>query len=159
MIGLLQRITDARVDVNGETIGAVGRGLLVLVGIQKGDSKPTADRLLERLLGYRVFPDDKGKMNLNLSDIGGGLLLVPQFTLAADTHKGTRPSFSSAADPELSRELFDYLLKCAQAKHAPVGSGKFGADMAVTLTNDGPVTFWLEVAPESATDSNVTKSP
>ena len=159
MIGLLQRITDARVDVNGETIGAVGRGLLVLVGIQKGDSKPTADRLLERLLGYRVFPDDKGKMNLNLSDIGGGLLLVPQFTLAADTHKGTRPSFSSAADPELSRELFDYLLQCAQAKHAPVGSGKFGADMAVTLTNDGPVTFWLEVAPEAATDSSETKSP
>ncbi len=159
MIGLLQRITDARVDVNGETIGAVGRGLLVLVGIQKGDSKPTADRLLERLLGYRVFPDDKGKMNLNLVDIEGGLLLVPQFTLAADTHKGTRPSFSSAAEPELSRELFDYLLRAAQAKHSPVGSGKFGADMAVTLTNDGPVTFWLEVAAETATDSSETKSP
>ena len=159
MIGLLQRITDARVEVNGETIGAVGRGLLVLVGIQKGDNESTADRLLERLLSYRVFPDDKGKMNLNLVDIEGGLLLVPQFTLAADTHKGTRPSFSSAAEPELSRQLFDYLLQSAQAKHSPVGSGKFGADMAVTLTNDGPVTFWLEVAPPTANHPAETKTP
>ena len=150
MIGLLQRITDARVDVNGETIGAVGRGLLVLVGIQRGDSETTADRLLERLLGYRVFPDDEGKMNLNLRDIEGGLLLVPQFTLAADTRKGTRPSFSGAADGEVSRSLFNYLLSAAKAAHSPVGSGKFGADMAVTLTNDGPVTFWIEVPPAAA---------
>ena len=143
MIGLLQRITDARVDVKGETIGAVGRGLLVLVGIQHGDNEPSADRLLERLLGYRVFPDDDGKMNLNLRDIGGGLLLVPQFTLTADTRKGT--SFSGAAAPDFSRELFAYLLRQAQASHPQVGAGRFGADMAVTLTNDGPVTFWLEV--------------
>ena len=153
MIGLLQRITDARVDVSGETIGAVGRGLLVLVGIQRGDDETSADRLLERLLGYRVFPDADGKMNLNLCDIDGGLLLVPQFTLAADTRKGTRPSFSNAADPDQSRELFTYLVQQANAQHSPVGSGKFGADMAVTLTNDGPVTFWLEVAPR------VTKAP
>ena len=150
MIGLLQRITDARVDVSGETIGAVGRGLLVLVGIQRGDDEASADRLLERLLGYRVFPDEDGKMNLNLRDIDGGLLLVPQFTLAADTRKGTRPSFSNAADPDNSRALFAYLVKQAKAGHSPVGSGKFGADMAVTLTNDGPVTFWLEVKPEPA---------
>ena len=149
MIGLLQRITDARVDVSGETIGAVGRGLLVLVGIQRGDDETTADRLLERLLGYRVFPDNEGKMNLNLRDIEGGLLLVPQFTLAADTRKGTRPSFSNAADPDNSRALFNYLVKQAKAEHSPVGAGKFGADMAVTLTNDGPVTFWLEVKPET----------
>jgi len=148
MIGLLQRITDARVDVKGETIGAVGRGLLVLVGIQHGDNEPSADRLLERLLGYRVFPDDDGKMNLNLRDIGGGLLLVPQFTLTADTRKGTRPSFSGAAAPDFSRELFAYLLRQAQASHPQVGAGRFGADMAVTLTNDGPVTFWLEVTPD-----------
>lgn len=153
MIGLLQRITDARVDVSGETIGAVGRGLLVLVGIQRGDDETSADRLLERLLGYRVFPDADGKMNLNLCDIDGGLLLVPQFTLAADTRKGTRPSFSNAADPDQSRKLFTYLVQQAKAQHSPVGSGKFGADMAVTLTNDGPVTFWLEVAPR------VSKAP
>lgn len=148
MIGLLQRITEARVDVNGETIGAVGRGLLVLVGIQQGDTSATADRLLERLLGYRVFPDDAGKMNLNLVDINGGLLLVPQFTLAADTRKGTRPSFSAAATPELSREIFNYLVDQGRELHGQVGCGKFGADMAVSLTNDGPVTFWLEVKPD-----------
>ncbi|MEM7465519.1 MAG: D-aminoacyl-tRNA deacylase [Pseudomonadota bacterium] len=157
MIGLLQRITDARVDVNGETIGAVGRGLLVLVGVQRGDNEATADRLLERLLGYRVFPDEDGKMNLSLGDIAGGLLLVPQFTLAADTRKGTRPSFSGAADPDISRDLFSYLVKQAQAIHSPVGTGKFGADMAVTLTNDGPVTFWIEVPP--APKVNEPKTP
>lgn len=148
MIGLLQRISEARVDVSGETIGAVGRGLLVLVGIQHGDDEATADRLLTRLLGYRVFPDDDGKMNLSLADIDGGLLLVPQFTLAADTRKGTRPSFSSAAAPDLSQKLFEYLLGKARSSHSQVGTGKFGADMSVTLTNDGPVTFWLEVRPD-----------
>ena len=146
-------------DVSGETIGAVGRGLLVLVGIQRGDDEVSADRLLERLLGYRVFPDEEGKMNLNLRDIGGGLLLVPQFTLAADTRKGTRPSFSNAADPEVSRELFAYVVKQAKAQHTPVGSGKFGADMAVTLTNDGPVTFWLEVAPGAVKSPSEAKTP
>ena len=159
MIGLLQRITEARVDVSGETIGAVGRGLLVLIGIQRGDDEASADRLLERLLGYRVFPDSEGKMNLDLRDIEGGLLLVPQFTLAADTRKGTRPSFSNAADPDQSRELFNYLVKQAKAQHSPVGTGKFGADMAVSLTNDGPVTFWLEVPPSSPKAPGEPKSP
>jgi len=147
MIGLLQRITEARVDVNGETTGAVGAGLLVLVGVQRGDAEPQADRLLERLLSYRVFPDADGKMNRDLRDTGGGLLLVPQFTLAADTRKGTRPSFTSAAPPDEGKVLFDYLLHAAQAAHKPVGSGRFGAHMLVSLTNDGPVTFWLEVPP------------
>lgn len=147
MIGLLQRITEARVEVNGETVGAVGAGLLVLVGVQRGDTHSEADRLLERLLSFRVFPDAAGKMNLDLAETGGGLLLVPQFTLAADTRKGTRPSFTSAAPPEESRALFDYLLKEARAAHDPVGTGQFGAHMFVSLTNDGPVTFWLEVPP------------
>ena len=147
MIGLLQRISEARVEVNGETIGAVGAGLLVLVGVQQGDSEAQADRLLERLLTFRVFPDEDGKMNLNLRDVGGGLLLVPQFTLAADTRKGTRASFTSAAPPEHSRKLFDYLLNAARQAHEPVGSGSFGQHMQVTLTNDGPVTFWIEVPP------------
>jgi len=149
MIGLLQRITQARVEVNGETVGAVGPGLLVLVGVQRGDAEAQADRLLERLLSFRVFPDDDGRMNRSLSDTGGGLLLVPQFTLAADTNKGTRPSFTSAAPPEESKILFKYLLKQARAAHSPVDTGQFGAHMLVSLTNDGPVTFWLEVAPST----------
>lgn len=148
MIGLLQRITEARVEVSGETIGAVGRGLLVLVGIQRGDSEASAERLLEKMLSYRVFPDADDKMNLDLKDVGGGLLLVPQFTLAADTRKGTRPSFSGAAEPDVSRQLFGFLVNLARQRHQPVGAGRFGADMAVSLTNDGPVTFWLEVKPE-----------
>lgn len=149
MIGLLQRITEARVEVNGETVGAVGAGLLVLVGVQRGDSEIQADRLLERLLSYRVFADDDGKMNRNLVDVAGGLLLVPQFTLAADTRSGTRPSFTTAAPPEDSRALFDYLLAQARAAHDPVSCGQFGAHMMVSLTNDGPVTFQLEVPPNS----------
>ena len=147
MIGLLQRVTHARVEVDGETIGAVGAGLLVLVGVQRGDSETQADRLLERLLGFRVFPDDEGKMNRSLREMSGGLLLVPQFTLAADTHKGTRASFTSAAPPEAGKLLFDYLLTRAGATHTPVASGQFGANMLVSLANDGPVTFWLEVPP------------
>lgn len=147
MIGLLQRVTHAHVEVDGETIGAIGAGLLVLVGVQRGDSEIEADRLLERLLGFRVFPDDEGKMNRNLRDVRGGLLLVPQFTLAADTRKGTRASFTSAAPPEAGKFLFDYLLARAGAAHTPVTSGQFGANMLVSLTNDGPVTFWLEVPP------------
>ena len=144
MIGLLQRVTEASVSINKQTVGDIDKGLLVLVGIEKNDSEAQADRLLERLLGYRVFPDAEDKMNLSLTDINGGLLLVPQFTLAADTQKGKRPSFSSAASPERSQELFQYLVKRAQAVYSDVAMGRFGADMQVSLTNDGPVTFWLE---------------
>ena len=144
MIGLLQRVSSARVIVAGEEVGTVGRGVLVLVGVQAGDDKRRADRLLERLLGYRVFPDDAGKMNLSLRDVGGGLLLVPQFTLAADTNQGMRASFSAAAPPAAGRELFEYLVTQAHARHGDVACGRFGADMSVTLTNEGPVTFWLE---------------
>jgi D-tyrosyl-tRNA(Tyr) deacylase len=149
MIGLLQRVAEARVRVAGRTVDEIGRGLLVFVGVEKGDSEATADRLLERLLTYRVFPDAEGKMSLSLSDVGGGLLLVSQFTLAADTRKGTRPSFSSAAAPAEGRRLFDYLVAKARATHPEVGTGEFGADMRVALVNDGPVTFWLQVRPGS----------
>lgn len=144
MIGLLQRVSHAAVSVDGRTIGAIQRGLLVLVGVTRADDERTADRLAERLLGYRVFPDDAGKMNLSVRDVGGGLLLVPQFTLAADTAKGMRPSFTPAADPVAGARLFGYLVERLRAAHAPVETGEFGADMQVTLTNDGPVTFWLE---------------
>ena len=144
MIGLLQRVSQARIDVHGQTIGAIERGVLVLVGIQRADNQGKAARLLERLLGYRVFPDAAGRMNLSLASVGGGLLLVPQFTLAADTHKGTRASFSGAAAPESAQDLFLHLVELARARHNPVACGRFGADMQVSLTNDGPVTFWLE---------------
>jgi D-tyrosyl-tRNA(Tyr) deacylase len=144
MIGLLQRVRDARVEVAGEVMGAIGTGLLVFVGVQRDDNEADAERLLERLLGYRVFADDEGRMNRSLQDIGGGLLLVPQFTLAADTRKGMRASFTPAAPPAEGRRLFESLLAQARLRHQPVESGVFGADMQVTLTNDGPVTFWLE---------------
>ena len=145
MIGLLQRVRSAQVEIDGKTVGAIGRGLLVLVGVEQGDDEARAERLLERLLGYRVFPDAAGKMNLSVRDIGGGLLLVPQFTLAADTDKGMRPSFTPAAAPELGQRLFAYLVEKARTQHVSVEMGVFGADMQVTLTNDGPVTFWLQV--------------
>ena len=144
MIGLLQRVASARVEVQGTTVGAIGRGILVLVGVQRGDDAARAERLLERLVGYRVFPDEAGRMNLCLGDIGGGLLLVPQFTLAADTRKGTRASFTPAAPPDLGAALFDHLVARARAAHPLVETGRFGADMRVSLVNDGPVTFWLE---------------
>jgi D-tyrosyl-tRNA(Tyr) deacylase len=144
MIGLLQRVTEARVLVAGAPVGAIGRGLLVLVGVQRGDDEQRAARLLERLLGYRVFPDAAGRMNRSLRDVQGGLLLVPQFTLAADTRKGTRASFTSAAPPEEGRRLFEHLVRRATASHPLVETGRFGADMQVSLVNDGPVTFWLE---------------
>ncbi|MBI5462813.1 MAG: D-tyrosyl-tRNA(Tyr) deacylase [Gammaproteobacteria bacterium] len=144
MIGLLQRVTEARVVVDGESVGAIGRGLLVLIGVERGDTEAQAERLLERLLGYRVFPDADARMNLSVSDIDGGLLLVPQFTLPADTRKGMRPSFTPAAAPEEGRRLFDYLVAQARAHHRDVATGRFGADMQVSLTNDGPVTFWLQ---------------
>lgn len=144
MIGLLQRVSSAHVEVSGERIGAIERGLLVLVGVQRGDTSARAERLLERLLGYRVFPDSTGRMNLSVRDIDAGLLLVPQFTLAADTRKGTRASFTSAAPPEEGERLFADLVARARAAHPQVATGLFGADMQVTLVNDGPVTFWLE---------------
>ena len=149
MIGLLQRVSEARVVVAGETVGAIGRGLLVLVGVERGDGEAQAERLLERLLGYRVFPDGDDRMNLSLTDIAGGLLLVPQFTLPADTAKGMRPSFTPAAEPAEGRRLFEYLLARAHEAHPDMASGRFGADMEVHLVNDGPVTFWLRVPPLS----------
>ncbi|MES9906552.1 MAG: D-aminoacyl-tRNA deacylase [Sedimenticola sp.] len=145
MIGLLQRVSGARVVVGGNPIGAIGRGLLVLVGVEREDDEAKADRLMERLLGYRVFPDEDGRMNRSLRDEAGGLLLVPQFTLAAETRKGTRPGFSSAASPQEGERLFSYFCSRAAALHPQVQTGRFGADMQVTLTNDGPVTFWLQV--------------
>lgn len=147
VIGLLQRVSEARVSVDGRTVGEIGPGLLVLVGVERGDDEAAADRLLERLLGYRVFPDDAGRMNRSLRDIGGGLLLVSQFTLAADTDSGRRPSFSTAASAEEGRRLFEYLLLRAHSIHAPVATGEFGAHMQIALINDGPVTFHLRVRP------------
>ena len=144
MIGLLQRVREARVTVDGEIIGEIQTGLLVLVGVQKEDSEQRAERLVQRLLGYRVFPDETGRMNRSLADIDGGLLLVPQFTLPADTRKGTRPGFSTAAPPEEGHRLFHFVLEQARKQHPHVVSGRFGADMQVALINDGPVTFWLE---------------
>ena len=144
MIGLLQRVSSARVDVAGREVAAIGAGLLVLVGVQRDDTEAQAERLLERLLGYRVFADAQGRMNLGLRDTGGGLLLVPQFTLAADTKKGTRAGFSTAAEPARARELFAHLLRQAQAAWPRTAAGEFGADMKVSLVNEGPVTFWLE---------------
>lgn len=145
MIALLQRVREARVEVEDRTVGAIGAGLLVLLAVEKGDSEAQADRLLERLLSYRVFADKEGKMNLSVSDTGGGLLVVSQFTLAADTTKGTRPGFSPAASPEQGRRLFDYFLAAARRRHPDVQTGQFGAHMQVSLVNDGPVTFWLRV--------------
>ena len=147
MIGLLQRVCTARVSINNQIVASIGTGLLVLIGIEKGDTRQQADRLLDKILAYRVFPDKEGKMNLSLAELNHGLLLVPQFTLSPDTKKGLRPSFSSAASTKLGKKLFEYLLSCARKKQAIVGSGQFGTDMQVSLTNDGPVTFWLQIPP------------
>jgi len=147
MIGLLQRVTQARVEVDGASVGAIGPGLMVLVCAERDDGEAEADRLLERLLGYRVFSDAAGKMNLSLRDVQGGLLLVPQFTLAADTRKGMRPSFTPAAVPAEGERLFDYLVARARVAYPAVETGKFGAHMQVSLVNDGPVTIWLRVEP------------
>ncbi len=147
MIALLQRVSHASVVVDGNTLGSIGAGLLVLLCAERGDSEAQADALLKKLLAYRVFSDTAGKMNLSLTDTAGDLLLVPQFTLAADTNSGTRPSFTPAASPEDGRRLFDYFITQASTKHsqiAKVATGQFGADMKVSLTNDGPVTFWLQ---------------
>jgi len=147
VIALVQRVSEARVAAAGATLGEIGRGVLALVGVERGDGETEAARLARRVIGYRVFADAAGKMNLSLADVGGGLLAVPQFTLAADTTQGTRASFTPAAPLEDGRRLFEHLVLRAGAGHAPVVSGVFGADMQVILTNDGPVTFWLQVPP------------
>jgi D-tyrosyl-tRNA(Tyr) deacylase len=144
MIALIQRVASAHVSVEHETVGAIGPGLLALVAVQPHDGEPQAQRMLQRLLGYRVFADDAGKMNRSLADIGGDLLLVSQFTLAADTRSGMRPSFTTAAAPEHGRHWFDRLVELARLAHPRVETGRFGAHMQVHLVNDGPVTFWLE---------------
>ena len=145
MIGLVQRVSHARVDVQQQTIATIQQGICALVGIEQQDTAAKADRLLDRMLGYRIFADTGGRMNLSLIDIQGDLLLVPQFTLSADTNKGMRPSFSSAAPAELGKQLFQYLIEQARLKYVKVSAGQFGADMQVALINDGPVTFWLQV--------------
>jgi D-tyrosyl-tRNA(Tyr) deacylase len=150
MIGLLQRVSHASVVVEGATVGAIEAGLLVLLCAEKGDTEREADALLTKLLGYRMFSDENGKMNRSVVDAGGALLVVPQFTLAADTRSGSRPSFSPAAAPQDGLRLFDYFVRQARQRHATVETGEFGADMKVSLTNDGPVTFWLQVAPPAA---------
>ena len=144
MIGLLQRVAQASVEVGAERVASIGPGLLVLVGVRPDDSEASAVRLLDRLLQYRIFADETGKMNLSLAQTLGDLLLVPQFTLAADTHKGLRPGFSTAAPPEQGRQLFDFLVQTARTRRDRVETGLFGAHMQVSLVNDGPVTFWLE---------------
>jgi D-tyrosyl-tRNA(Tyr) deacylase len=144
VIGLLQRVVEASVDIGAERVASIGAGLLVLVAVRPTDGEPSALRLLDRLLQYRVFADQTGKMNLSLTQTQGELLLVPQFTLAADTHKGLRPGFSTAAPRDLGRQLFDTLVQAARDRHGRVETGVFGAHMRVSLTNDGPVTFWLE---------------
>jgi D-tyrosyl-tRNA(Tyr) deacylase len=145
LIALIQRVTEARVEVGGEPVGSIGRGILALVGVERGDGEAQAERLVERVLGYRIFPDEDGKMNLSLLDIKGELLAVPQFTLAADTNKGTRAGFSNAAAPEEGERLFDRFVFLLNQKHSGVKTGRFGAHMRVSLVNDGPVTFWLQV--------------
>ena len=144
MKALLQRVSEARVTVDGEIVGEIGEGLLVLLGLDKGDDEATAARLLDKLLAYRVFPDEDGRMNCSVADVGGGVLLVSQFTLSADTRKGLRPSFSSAMPPAEAEALYVRMLEMLRERHSNVAAGRFGADMQVSLTNDGPVTFLLE---------------
>ena len=145
MIGLIQRVSQAQVEVDSQAVAQIGRGILALIGVEKQDESATAQRLAQRIIQYRIFPDADGKMNLSLQDTGGELLLVPQFTLPADTRKGNRPSFSSAAPPETGQRLFLELADFARQSYGRVQTGVFGANMQVSLTNDGPVTFWLQV--------------
>ncbi|MGI9277251.1 MAG: D-aminoacyl-tRNA deacylase [Endozoicomonas sp.] len=145
MRGLIQRVQSARVEVDGETVGEIANGLLLFLGVEKDDTPARADKLLNKVLKYRVFSDENGKMNLGLKDTGGGLLVVSQFTLVADTRKGLRPSFSSGATPEHGEKMYDYFVSRAREHHADVATGRFAADMNVSLLNDGPVTFNLEV--------------
>jgi D-aminoacyl-tRNA deacylase len=156
LIALIQRVSEAQVSVDARIVGRIGAGILALVGFERGDEMGGATRLLERVITYRIFADDAGRMNLSLADTGGGLLLVPQFTLAADTHKGTRPGFSTAAAPELARSMFTQCLTWARARHPDVAAGEFGAHMRVALVNDGPVTFWLRMPPD---DKELTVTP
>jgi D-tyrosyl-tRNA(Tyr) deacylase len=149
LIALVQRVAEARAAAGGEPLGAIGRGVLALVGVERGDTEREALRLAERVLGYRIFADTEGRMNHSLADIAGGLLAVPQFTLAADTKSGTRPGFSTAAAPEEGERLFKLFVQACRERHAEVASGRFGADMQVSLVNDGPVTFWLQVSPST----------
>jgi D-tyrosyl-tRNA(Tyr) deacylase len=144
MIALIQRVSEAQVRIGGSSVAAIGKGLLAFIGVRRADTEAEAERLAARLLAYRIFPDDTGRMNLPVGEVRGGLLVVPQFTLAADTTSGTRAGFSTAADPQAARRLFAHLLDTLQRVYAPVSSGVFGADMQVSLINDGPVTFWLE---------------
>ncbi|MGD8782981.1 MAG: D-aminoacyl-tRNA deacylase [Thioalkalispiraceae bacterium] len=144
MIALLQRVQHASVAVENKIIAEINKGILLFIGVEKGDSEVNGKRLCERFLAYRVFSDEQDRMNLSIKDIDGGVLLVPQFTLAADTRKGNRPSFSSAAAPELGEHLFNYVVKQTRQMHGKVATGRFGADMKVSLVNDGPVTFWLQ---------------
>jgi D-tyrosyl-tRNA(Tyr) deacylase len=144
MIALLQRVSEASVSVDGATVGRIGRGLMVLVAVHRDDTDKDIVRLAERILGYRVFPDDEGRMNRSITDIKGELLLVPQFTLAADTRKGTRASFTRAAEPAMGQQYFERLLEICRLRLDVVETGRFGADMQVALVNSGPVTFWLE---------------
>lgn len=148
MIALIQRVTEARVEIDDEIVGRIGAGLLVFVAVERGDGEAQTQRMLERLLGYRVFSDDTGRMNRSLRDVGGGLLLVSQFTLAADTAKGMRAGFSGAASPEHGELVFTRLVELARKAHSPVETGRFRTHMRVQLVNDGPVTFNLRVAPE-----------
>ena len=153
MIGLIQRVTEASVGIDGEIVGKIGAGILALVAVEPGDTEATARKLIERIAAYRIFPDAEDRMNLSLAEVGGGLLLVSQFTLAADTRKGLRPSFTSAASPELGRQLFDRAVAIAQdLLPGKVATGRFGADMKVALVNDGPVTFWLRFPPTDANE-------
>ncbi|WP_303846440.1 D-aminoacyl-tRNA deacylase [Aeromonas sobria] len=145
MIVLIQRVSEASVTVEGEVTGAIGQGLLVLLGVEQGDDEAKTDKLLHKVSGYRVFSDENGKMNLNVSQIGGSLLVVSQFTLAADTKSGMRPSFSCGAHPSEAERLYDYFVAKAAASGIPTETGRFAADMKVALVNDGPVTFWLQV--------------
>ena len=147
MIGLLQRVREARVEVAGEIVGRIGPGLLALVCAEQGDSEAQADKLLAKMLKLRIFSDEAGKMNRSVQDVGGGLLIVSQFTLAADTSGGNRPSFTAAAPPELGRQLYDYFVQQARAAHPVVATGEFGADMQVALVNDGPVTIPMRLPP------------
>jgi len=145
MIALIQRVSEAKVVVNNKNIGEIQQGVLAFIGIEKEDSEIQVSRLLDKVLSYRIFADEEDKMNLSVQDIKGGLLLVPQFTLAADTQKGCRPSFSSAAAPEMGEKLFNEFIKQAKNKYQHIETGQFGADMRISLLNDGPVTFWLQV--------------
>ena len=154
MIALIQRVSGASVVVDDRVVGEIGSGILALIGFERGDDMEQIEKLLTRVLTYRIFADEAGRMNVSLADMGGGLLLVPQFTLAADTQKGTRPGFSTAAAPELARTMFAQCVALARTRHAKVAAGEFGAHMRVSLVNDGPVTFWLRTAPNDKVEKD-----